>query len=166
MFINITYCQTSKISCTLIGNRIVSHPDVVGASPVGAAPTTSSFLHSWLKTWLQWIGQRQLNHSLTHSLTYSLTHPGSCKCMLTRAYFPQHKYTCDKNFPLRSIPISSHECHGVSNHQQLDSLFENFFRLITKNIISLHYSVGNPMRQAIICRLELWERILVKFEAK
>ena len=35
--------QTSNISCTWVGNKIVAHPDVVGASPVGAAPTTSSF---------------------------------------------------------------------------------------------------------------------------
>ena len=27
----------------LVGNEIVDHSDVVGASPVGAAPTTSSF---------------------------------------------------------------------------------------------------------------------------
>ena len=38
-----TYCQTSNIRCTLVGNEIVDHSDVVGASPVGAAPTTSSF---------------------------------------------------------------------------------------------------------------------------
>ena len=31
------------ISHTLIGNEIVDPSDVVGASPVGAAPTTSSF---------------------------------------------------------------------------------------------------------------------------
>ena len=37
------YRQTSNIGCT-IGNKIVDHSDVVGASPVGAAPTTSSFL--------------------------------------------------------------------------------------------------------------------------
>ena len=35
--------QTSNIIHTLIGNKIVDHSDVVGASPVGAAPTTSSF---------------------------------------------------------------------------------------------------------------------------
>ena len=40
----LVYCQTSNISCTLVGNKIVDHWDVVGASPVGAAPTTSSFL--------------------------------------------------------------------------------------------------------------------------
>ena len=39
-----TYCKTSNIRRTLVGNKIVDHSDVVGASPVGAAPTTSSFL--------------------------------------------------------------------------------------------------------------------------
>ena len=37
------YCQTSNISHTLVGNKLVDHSDVVGASPVGFAPTTSSF---------------------------------------------------------------------------------------------------------------------------
>ena len=37
------YRQVSNIRCTLLGNQIVDHSDVVGASPVGAAPTTSSF---------------------------------------------------------------------------------------------------------------------------
>ena len=37
------YRKTSNISCTLVGNKIVDNSDVVGASPVGAAPTTSSF---------------------------------------------------------------------------------------------------------------------------
>ena len=38
-----SYRQTSNISRTLVGNKIVVHSDVVKASPVGAAPTTSSF---------------------------------------------------------------------------------------------------------------------------
>ena len=33
----------SNIRCILVGNNIVDHSDVVGASPVGATPTTSSF---------------------------------------------------------------------------------------------------------------------------
>ena len=37
------YRKTSSISRTLVGNEIVDNSDVVGASPVGAAPTTSSF---------------------------------------------------------------------------------------------------------------------------
>ena len=34
--------QTSNISHTLVGNVIVDNSDVVGASPVGSAPTTFS----------------------------------------------------------------------------------------------------------------------------
>ena len=37
------YLQISNIRRIFVGNRIVDHSDVVGASPVGAAPTTSSF---------------------------------------------------------------------------------------------------------------------------
>ena len=37
-----TYRKVSNIRRTLVGNKIVDHSDVVGASPVGAAPTTSS----------------------------------------------------------------------------------------------------------------------------
>ena len=32
------YCQTSSIRCTLVGNTLADHSDVVRASPVGAAP--------------------------------------------------------------------------------------------------------------------------------
>ena len=37
------YRKVSSISRTLAGYTIIDHSDVVGASPVGAAPTTSSF---------------------------------------------------------------------------------------------------------------------------
>ena len=37
------YRQVSNIRRILVRNWIVDHSDVVGASPVGAAPTTSSF---------------------------------------------------------------------------------------------------------------------------
>ena len=35
--------QTSDISRILLGYEIADHSDVVGASPVGAAPTISTF---------------------------------------------------------------------------------------------------------------------------
>ena len=38
-----TYRKTSNIRGTLVDNKIVDHSDVVGASPVGAAPTASPF---------------------------------------------------------------------------------------------------------------------------
>ena len=37
------YLQTSTTRRTVAGNTIVDHLDVVGATPIGAAPTTSSF---------------------------------------------------------------------------------------------------------------------------
>ena len=39
----INYRQVSNISHTVVGNKIVDHLDVIGASPDCAAPTTSSF---------------------------------------------------------------------------------------------------------------------------
>ena len=49
---NYSYRKTSNISRTLVGNNIFDNSDVVGASPVGTAPTISSFSTN---TWLQWI---------------------------------------------------------------------------------------------------------------
>ena len=37
-----TYRQDSNLSRILVGNKLVDHSDLAGASPVGAAPTTSS----------------------------------------------------------------------------------------------------------------------------
>ena len=44
---DVIYCQT------LVGNKIVDHSGVFGASPVGAAPTTSSFL-TWNLAPMDW----------------------------------------------------------------------------------------------------------------
>ena len=43
MFTLENYHKVSNIRRTLVGSKIVDHSDVVGASPVGAAPTASSF---------------------------------------------------------------------------------------------------------------------------
>ena len=60
----ITYHQVSNIRCTLVGNQIVDHSDVVGASPIGAAPTN---LHSTpLNTGPKYIVQRQLQAATRH----------------------------------------------------------------------------------------------------
>ena len=41
--LHITYHQASNVRRTVVNNTIVDHSNVVGASPVGVAPTTSSF---------------------------------------------------------------------------------------------------------------------------
>ena len=48
-----THREVYNISRTLVGNKIVDHSDVVGASPVGAAPTSPSFSTSHLAS-LDW----------------------------------------------------------------------------------------------------------------
>ena len=40
---SMTYHKIFNIRGTWVGDEIVYHSDVLGASPVGAAPTTSSF---------------------------------------------------------------------------------------------------------------------------
>ena len=55
------YHQIFNIRCTLTGNEIVDHSDVVGASPVDLLQL---HLHSWLNTWLQWIGEKQLHKEM------------------------------------------------------------------------------------------------------
>ena len=47
------YRQTSDISHPPLRNKIVDHSDAVGASPVGAAPTTSSF-STWHLAPMDW----------------------------------------------------------------------------------------------------------------
>ena len=49
MYSNKHYCQVSNMRRTLVGNKIVDHSDVVGASPIDAAQTTSSFSTPGLK---------------------------------------------------------------------------------------------------------------------
>ena len=50
---NFTYHQTSNIICSSESNKIVYHSDVVRASPVGGAPTTSSF-STWHLSSVDW----------------------------------------------------------------------------------------------------------------
>ena len=55
----LTYRKVSNIRSTLICNKIVDHSDGVGASPVGAAPTTSSFStqHLASRCWWNYTGE-------------------------------------------------------------------------------------------------------------
>ena len=54
----IMYRQPSDISRTSTGNKTVDHSDVVGASPVGTAPSTSSFSTKHLVSMIE-LRQRQ-----------------------------------------------------------------------------------------------------------
>ena len=58
------YRQTSNIRHTLVGKKIVDHSDVFGASPVGAAPTTSSFSTQYLISmdWTKTTARRDNKH--------------------------------------------------------------------------------------------------------
>ena len=59
------YChQTPNISRTLVSDKIVDHSDVVGTSPVGAAPTTSSFSTKHLASidWTKTTARRDEKH--------------------------------------------------------------------------------------------------------
>ena len=58
------YHQISKISFTFVCNEIIDHSDVVGASFVGAAPTTSSFLTKHLASlhWAKATARRDEKH--------------------------------------------------------------------------------------------------------
>ena len=40
---DVIYCQTTNMICASVGNKIVDHSDVVVASPIATALTTSSF---------------------------------------------------------------------------------------------------------------------------
>ena len=71
------YRQTSNMSRTLVlllvGNKIVDHSDVAGASPVGAAPTTSSFStkHRASMDWTKTTAKRGEKH-LSFGIWYVL----------------------------------------------------------------------------------------------
>ena len=58
------YRKTFHIRRTLVGIKIVDHSDLVGASLVGAAPTTSSLSAQYLATmeWAQTTARRDKKH--------------------------------------------------------------------------------------------------------
>ena len=60
------YCQISNISYILVGNKIADHSNVVGALPVGAAPTTSSFSNT--KPLSEWMLIYIFHHMLNRGL--------------------------------------------------------------------------------------------------
>ena len=59
-----TYRQTANIRHSVVGNKIFDHSGVVGAAPVSAAPSTSSFStkHMVSMDWAQTTARRDENH--------------------------------------------------------------------------------------------------------
>ena len=59
------YRQNSDISHPVVGNKVIDHSDVVWASPVGAAPTTSSFSTKRMDAmnWAKTTARRDEKHS-------------------------------------------------------------------------------------------------------
>ena len=58
------YCQIFNIRCTTAGSKFIDHSDVVRASPVGAAITTSSFSTKHLASmdWAETTASRDEKH--------------------------------------------------------------------------------------------------------
>ena len=69
------------MSRALVGNKIVDNSDVVGASPIGAAPTTSSFWTEhlasidWAKT-IAWWDKKHLSFKFGATYTRGFTVDG------------------------------------------------------------------------------------------
>ena len=61
------YRQTSNIRRALVGNQIVDHSDVVGASAL-----LQLHLHSRLNTWLHYITKRQLHDETRNILSFGI----------------------------------------------------------------------------------------------
>ena len=61
---DLDYSQISNISRALVENEIIDHSDVVGASPVGAAPTTSSWWTQYMASmdWAKTTTRRNEKH--------------------------------------------------------------------------------------------------------
>ena len=122
------YSQVSNIRRTLVGDSIVDYSDVVGASPVCAAPTTSSF-----STW--------------HLISIYCVKTIACRDEEHLSFGIWCTYIRDFTVlfivfnPSGAITMMSHERHGISNYRQLDILFNCLFTLENKenNIKVLHY---------------------------
>ena len=90
----LAYRQSCNIRGSLVGNKIVDHSDVVGASPIGAAPTTSS-VSIWNMSSVDWTNWRQLQDEARNNLllgvgatyftgfTVVLTRPMTANCLVS-----------------------------------------------------------------------------------
>ena len=68
------YRQTCNITCSLVDSKLVDHSEIIGASPVGAAPTTSSFSTKHLASmnWAKATARREEDHSISFGIWFDL----------------------------------------------------------------------------------------------
>ena len=83
---------TGNINRTL-GNKIVDHSDVVGASPVGAAPTTSPFSTFFVMTWFYFL---QVSISFFLRIQY-ITHNSAATWEWIQLLFYTEYFICTGN---------------------------------------------------------------------
>ena len=90
------YRQTSNIRHAFVGNKIVDHSDVVGASPAGASSTTSSFSTSNLASvdWEKTTARRDGKH-LSFEIWCVLYKRFQCNCSKRAAYWSIWKIVQD-----------------------------------------------------------------------
>ena len=94
------YRKASNMRGTLVGNIIIDHSDVVGTSPVGAAPTTSSFL-----TWHLASGIRQ-RHSQDSTRIFQVLGFGVSYIRdLTLYFLWPHNLHCEHRMQLLPTPL-------------------------------------------------------------
>ena len=133
------YCQTSNISHTLVGNKIVDHWHVVGTSPVSPAPTTSSF-STWHLASMDWAMTTARPDEKCLSLTIW--------CILYSRFDSTLAISGRKWNEILCFTLQwRHNGHdSVSNHQPHDCLLSRLLRRRSKKTSKLRITglcVGN-----------------------
>ena len=109
----IIYCRTSNIIGTIVGNKIVDHSDLIEASPVGTAPTTSSFStqHPASKDWAKTTARRDKKH-LSFRIWCNLYWKFESICIFSRldmlrVYWNPSSWKTRSHLPKKSIALTT-----------------------------------------------------------
>ena len=109
------YSQTSNLSGSLVGNKIVDHPDVVGASPVGAAPATS---FSTFIPGFNGFGQRQLQDETRNIYKFGIwcgLRPEVWRLLVRPTFVWWKHYMCQR-FPCVTVHNTPHLLFDCTLH--------------------------------------------------
>ena len=140
------YRKASNIRHTLVGNEIVNHSDVVGASPVNAAPSTSSFSTSHLaskdsaKT-----ASRQCDNLLSVGIRCALywrfdgTYTRNDRKCLTKMDFMKTYRKCT-HFPFlnKNVTLKVWVLYKKLQHRLIDGTVYNDTLLLKAKIVFMH----------------------------